>query len=321
MKLAFLLSKENIELAKEEVLALTDSEKYQLTDNILILDADKNIDELSNRLAYTHKIYKFLFSVKENELKNELKSFDWQKIYKKDFCLRIPNFANIEPDYAKYIWNKIKNPRVDLTKPKTLIEIFIAKNKAICCLFLSETDKSCLKRKAHLRPALFPSATCPKLTKAGINLTGIKKGETLFDPFAGIGTTLIEARLMGLNPVGYDIEDKFIRMAKMNLNYYKLKSKIEKRDALKINKPYEYVFTDLPYGKNTKDTDLGKLYLNFLKNSYKKIKKRMVIIFPSFVNHKNIIKKTKWKIKNEFNIYIHKSLSKNMVVLEKNSIK
>jgi len=50
------------------------------------------------------------------------------------------------------------------------------------------------------------AAKCPpQLVKYGISRYS-KRGETVLDPMMGSGTTLVEARLLGRNAVGYDID-------------------------------------------------------------------------------------------------------------------
>src|SRR2546423_11288763 len=50
------------------------------------------------------------------------------------------------------------------------------------------------------------AAKCPpQLVKYGLRYYS-KPGETVLDPMAGSGTTLVEARLRGRNAVGYDID-------------------------------------------------------------------------------------------------------------------
>ena len=73
----------------------------------------------------------------------------------------------------------------------------------------------------------------------------------------------------------------------------------------------DLILTDLPYGKNTKDIDKD-LYKDFFKILEKYLKKRAVIMLPKW--HKL---KTKLKVKHHFSIYVHKSMSKEIYVLEK----
>lgn len=61
-------------------------------------------------------------------------------------------------------------------------------------------DTSYLTHSLHPYPAKFP----PQLPKKILEEYG-KKGQTILDPFCGSGTTLIEARIFGLNAIGVDV--------------------------------------------------------------------------------------------------------------------
>ena len=76
-----------------------------------------------------------------------------------------------------------------------------------------------MERKAHLRPELQPTSLHPRLARALINLTGIRKG-ILLEPFCGAGGILLEAGLMGIKTVGYDIDKIVLKKCKINLNFY-----------------------------------------------------------------------------------------------------
>lgn len=58
------------------------------------------------------------------------------------------------------------------------------------------------------------------LTRKLIN-TFTKQGDVVLDPMAGIGTTLVEAMLLGRNVVGVDIEEKFCKLMEGNLENVK----------------------------------------------------------------------------------------------------
>lgn len=45
----------------------------------------------------------------------------------------------------------------------------------------------------------------PQMIKAVMNVMGLKRGDTVLDPMAGCGTTAIEANIMGINSVTYDL--------------------------------------------------------------------------------------------------------------------
>jgi len=311
-KQVFLLSKQNIELSKEEILSLTNKE-HELIDNLLIIDTDfKDYD----RLAYTKRVYDLLFIAYKKNLEEKLENFNWQSIYKTNFCLRVFNSDLKEEELAGFIWNNIKNPKVNLKNPKTEIHIIKKGSKFLCCLLKEQIQNDFEKRKAHLRPELLPFSLHPRLARALVNLTGIQRKETLLDPFCGTAGILLEAGLIDITTLGYDIDKKILEKAKINLDHYKIKDyTLDVKDALQINKKFDYIIADLPYGLNTRKTNLKELYLKFLKNLEKILIKKAVIVFPNFVDHKKLLNKTKLKTIQEFDYYIHKSLTKKIVLL------
>ena len=89
------------------------------------------------------------FLNKELDIK-KIKDYNWNKVYKKNFCVRLYNSRKFEErELASYIWRRLKKPKVNLTNPCTKIEIYYIKNKFYCCLLLSEIEKSFLKRKSQ----------------------------------------------------------------------------------------------------------------------------------------------------------------------------
>lgn len=320
MKCIFLLSGENIELAREEVLALAGSNDYWMFENVLVVDADFRF----NRLAMTRKVYQYLFDCPYSELKENMEKFDWKKVYDKNFSLRIINLGKIklyehEAQLARYIWKKVKEPRVDLERAKTKLEIIITEEKVFVGKVYTELSQEFSKRHPKLRPGRHPTTISPKIARACVNLTGIPVGYVLVDPFCGTGGTLIEAGLMRFNTVGYDISDKMLKMCENNLDYFKIKRfHLEKRDARHLSMPVDYVVTDLPYGKSSKINDnIENLYLDFLQTLFKILKYKAVIIFPDFIDHRALLNKTNFIVEHEFSIYIHKNLTRNIVLLSK----
>ena len=61
-------------------------------------------------------------------------------------------------------------------------------------------DTSYLTHSLHPYPAKFP----PQLPHAILEKFGVV-GQTVLDPFCGSGTTLVEARIMGFNAIGVDV--------------------------------------------------------------------------------------------------------------------
>ncbi|HLC50275.1 MAG TPA: DNA methyltransferase [Candidatus Nanoarchaeia archaeon] len=365
MKHIFFLSGDYIKLGKEEILSLLDAKNVKLMNHVLIADLDSS--KGFERLALTKSVYRLLFECKTEDLIDSIKSFGWNSVYKKDFCLRLHNLDNNNPinkklinekrinnksnnkniikinnlsekKLAGYVWNILNNPKVNLQNPKTLIAIIISKGKAYCGVLVHENKEDFESRKSHLRPFPHPSSLHPKVARALVNLSEIKEKEILFDPFCGTGGFFIEAGLMNIKSIGYDISKMMAEGCIANLEHYKNKIyKIKIKDAADITDKFDCLVTDLPYGLNSnavshddkkplkshrinkkiqkKDfvKDLEKFYLYFLKNLRKKLKKKSVIVFPSYVDYKKLLKKTGFKIEFEYSDYVHRSLTRKMV--------
>ncbi|MBD3248918.1 methyltransferase domain-containing protein [Candidatus Woesearchaeota archaeon] len=315
MKTIFILSKQDIELSKQEVLALTKKKKHVLYDNLLITDTRfRNY----KRLAYTKEIHRLLFITTKNQLEKDINNFKWKKIYKKNFCIRAHNFKNTENterSLASLIWNNLSLPKAKLRNPSTEIIFNKINNRIIVSLKIEELKEKFESRKPHLRPELHPSSLHPRLARAMVNLTGIKKG-TLLDPFCGSGGILIEAGMINLKPTGYDIDKIMLKRAEINLKHFKIKDcTLKLKDATKIKTKFNYIATDLPYSKNTRAKDLNILYKEFLKTLKQILKKKAVIGFPDFIDYKKLIKQAKLKAEEEFTYYLHKSLTKKIVII------
>jgi tRNA (guanine10-N2)-dimethyltransferase len=370
MKHLFLLSGDYIDLGIDEIISLFDVKDYNFFERLLVADLEnknnkEKINKLFQRLALTKSIYKFLFECKLNELIDFMKNFNWNSVYEDNFCVRIYNLNNkiqnkkskktrttfrshhgksepfvilSEKELAGYIWRSVNKPKVNLRNPKTLIQLFISKNKAYCGLLVYENKEDFELRKSHLRPFPHPSSLHPKVARALVNITGIEENEILLDPFCGTGGFLIEAGLMDIKAIGYDINKMMINGCIKNLRYYKIKNfKIKNKNALDITDKFDYLVTDLPYGLNSnviinyikgnwkigrinkkieaKDfiKNLESFYMKFLKNLRKKLNKKAVIVFPSYVDYKKLLKQSKFKIEKEFEQYVHRSLRRKIV--------
>ena len=321
MRTVFLLEKTNLALAEAEALSLINGKKIERDENLLV--AENSSKEALKRLAFTSKAYRFLFSCPPKNLIKEMKSFNWDSIYKKNFSLRMVNLSSKktglkEKELAGFIWRSVEKPKVDLEKPKTAIEFLILEDKIVGGLLISRNKGEFEQRKAHKRPAHHPTSLHPKLARCMVNLTGAMKGETMVDPFCGSGGILIEAGLMGLKAVGCDIDKRLLEKARINLAHYKIRNfKLIRRDALKMKEKADYLATDLPYGRNTEVKEPEKLYSSFLKKLRKVLGKRAVVSFPDSIPYRKLIVKNKLKLKNSFEWYLHKSLSKRICVIER----
>ncbi len=71
-------------------------------------------------------------------------------------------------------------------------------------------DTSYLSHSLHPYPAKFP----PQLPQKILEEYAIK-GQTVLDPFCGSGTTLVEARILGVNAIGVDVNGLSVLLSKV----------------------------------------------------------------------------------------------------------
>jgi tRNA (guanine10-N2)-dimethyltransferase len=150
-----------------------------------------------------------------------------------------------------------------------------------------------------------------KLTRAMINLIGLKEGETVCDPFCGTGTTLLEAESMGIHAIGLDFDEKMYNISKENLEANGYKSKIIKTDfsqLIKMKDEFDGIVTDLPYGTASKSSE-----------NPEKLMKKFVSILPkrkkiAIMCKKGFEKKLKINPIKKYEIYRHKSLTRTILI-------
>jgi|SRR3989344_8029969 len=307
------LSLDHPEIGEEEVKQLLKPKNLSKIANFLIAD----IDDLKycSRLAYIHSVYEILFTANDENLRLKTSFHNWSK-YKGSFAVRCSD-KNIEREIALLIYNQIKKsrkPNVNLEKPDNKFEVIQLGSKYYLAKHVLDTDKSYLEHFGRHRPAKHPTTMDPKLSRACINLTGLTEGN-LLDLFCGSGGILIEAGFLGFKVTGYDLDKYVLNKAKINLKFYKIKNAtLEVKDALKIDKKFDTVVTDLPYGKSTKlfERTLLSLYNKFFKIIKKYVKNKIVVILPSNINYKP----PHFKVIKKFTFYLNKSLSKKVYLLQ-----
>ncbi len=316
---ALLLNGVNVDLAKEEVLALAKNKKFFLDGKLLLINEKLGFE----RLAYTNKVYKLLGTLKDMD--REISKINFQKYFKTSFRVRIIKIpSNLEIKYnesnlGSFIWKKLKKPKVDLDTPKTKFDFIFTKNNIFVCLDILKMDKKFVKeRDAKFRPGFHPSSMNALFAKALVNLSSVKPGEKLLDPFCGVGGILVEAGLLKCKLLGYDIDELMVKKCMKNLKFYKISSfKVKLGDALESKDRVHTIVTDPPYGRHSSlhGKSINFLYNKFIGVAYKNLNKnrKMVIVMPEKLD----VNIGKFKLRAKILHRIHKTLTRKILVLEK----
>ena len=295
------LSRDNIDLAREEVVRLAHTTEYKLYGNILVCSGKIEYA----RLAYTNNVFEEIF------ISNKIENVDWQAYYKDNFCVR-SNITAKEEELAAIIWDAVKEPKVKLKNATTEFKFFFTEDMIICGKKVWTRKEKFHLRRPDIRPGFFPVSLKPKLARVLFNISGVQNG-TIWDPFCGTGGILLEAALMDLKVIGTDIDPAMIRAAKKNFDAYKQSGEFHGADAREEIVNCNAIVTDPPYGKRAslKKVEIEQLYREFLAHVYPFVD-LVVIMVPNDVK---VISKYVQTFETED--YVHGSLTRHILILEK----
>jgi len=271
----------------------------------------------------TKRLSNIIFTSTENNNKNILNNLEKINIGDKSFAIRQIGQNDLDSEKTSIlIGEKIsaKN-KTNLNNPEITV-LFYQNSKFFISLCNHDWDtgyKKCLQHHISHRPYFSPISIHPRIARAMVNLSNCDETGPLIDPFCGTGGILIEAADMGIEVIGIDLKEKMVEYSKGNLKHYGFEGKLINSDFEEINKQkFSSIVCDPPYG--IASTSGGETIENLMGRSLdvfqRKLRKgqRLVIAVsnPSIIEHPNL------KLLQKFEWYIHKSLTRNIIVLEKN---
>jgi tRNA (guanine10-N2)-dimethyltransferase len=291
MKLLFELSKEHKTLPTAEIFSCLQAEntRYSVIDvneDVMIIETTvKNVamKRLAERVSMTFFIEELLFhcppllrEIKKQAEQHPIKPGGSLAIHYKNRSHSIDSQPVIQTLGKVYTQDRT----VNLTNPDISIRVLITPSQVYVGLVRAAIDRTQFEtRKVQHRPFFSPISLHPKLARALVNLSLIRKDETLLDPFCGTGGMLLEAGFIGAKVVGSDIEEKMIAGCTQTLYFYQIKSyNLFCSDVSEIKEyvgDVDAVVTDLPYGKSTttKGEDLMQLYDRAFQSIFSVLKK------------------------------------------------
>jgi tRNA (guanine10-N2)-dimethyltransferase len=313
MKVFFQLYKRYADIAAAEALTVTQGANSVLVGGeLLVADVKKKAFE---RLGLSHAAFQFLFACHKGTIDEKIGAARFSA--GKTFKVAVHHAGNDElKRISQLVAQKLPQSAAEMRSPVTEFHFFFLNDGCVIAgKLLWQNTEDFEARKVHRWPAPHPTGTHPQLARAMVNLAGATK--TIVDPFCGAGGTLIEAGLLGLKPVGYDISSDLLVKAMKNLQGYGVHNFVlGNKDARTLAGKIPHLVADLPYGRNTPPKGLKELYAAFLKRLKIVLTKRAVLGFPSTINYKPLLRQAKLKILNKFSWEINRKLSKTIVVVQ-----
>jgi tRNA (guanine10-N2)-dimethyltransferase len=354
-KLFFLLSGENESLPAAEIKAILETEGYiyandEEFDQVLRLETELEcVKVVPVRSAYTRVCAQELFVSNANlsDIAKAATGTDFKSVLKpgESFVVRINRIKNyadqaintmaLEVELGKQILGATEGSRVNLKNPdKTFIGI-ITDEKLVLGLKLTDiTSKTFSERRPRKKPFFHPSAMPSKMARCMVNLAHAKAESLLLDPFCGTGTSLIEATYIGCSAVGIDAQRRMILGTNKNLRFFNIAAEgLVLADSRKIPLfKVDAIVTDPPYGRSssTLKSTTKQLVQEVLATSYKLlgVGQRICIALPIRVNEygqterlaevlENFIANLGFKTIESHKVFVHRSLTREIMVYEK----
>ncbi len=343
-KLFFLLSGEHSTLPFSELKAILEVEghKYRVSEKlsqVLRIQASlKSIKSVASRAAMTRVCCLELFNCDAIETKIlekiRLTSFEGFIRQRESFAVRIRriraaasqiNRGELERKIGEQILKKVKAVKVNLTTPKKTFFGVLTENRFVFGLKMAEIlPKSFTERRPKMRPFFHPTALPAKLARCMVNLAKPKEGELVLDPFCGTATLLVEAGLVGCRVLGFDAQRRMVKGSLQNLTYYGIKPDgMIAADARYLPvKEVDCIVTDPPYGRSATTLGLSteKIVKDFFFAARESIQKghRICIAAPKSIRIGKIGKESGFKHVESHLVYVHRGLTREIAVFERN---
>ena len=285
---------------------------------------DSVFDNVTERIALTQKAGRHLGSFDIRETDN----FRDIAIPEGKFAVRARKFEGMMRDVdSQDLVRKLggilsKKNDVSLKEPDLEVRIFMS-DKIHVFLCDADIDRSSFeKRKVAERPFFSPISIHPKFARASINLTCVKRGDTVLDPFCGTGGIIMEAASMGMRVIASDLDECMVTGCIENMEHYHLE--LQDSDVLDIGDvPHRFgevdaVVTDPPYGRSasTDGEDIAGLHRRALASVSGSLRKegKAVMVLPYEIRTDGVAEITKDDV---FVQRVHRSLSRHYHVLSK----
>ncbi len=342
-KLFFLISGEFESLSFSELKAILEAEGFSYTvteklDQTVRVEADiESVKQVYRRSGYTRicGLELFICDATDEAITETANNTDFKAVLAEGetFEVRIRRIKEYTTKEATMhherlmgtlILQNTPHVKVNLRKPDKSFYGILTSNKFIFGLKLAEIiPKPFVERRARKKPFFHPSAMNAKLARCMVNLAHAHEGDYVLDPFCGTGSTAIEATLIGCKAIGMDVQRRMADGAKRNLKHFGLTAEaIIIADARKL--PFakvDCVVTDPPYGRSatTMKSNTKAIVEGVLASAHGLLCKgqRICIASPKTLGIKQIGKKLGYRHIESHFAYVHRTLTREVAVFEK----
>jgi Predicted DNA modification methylase len=295
-------------ISMAEVRALVEGEVHFLAGVALLPDGREKIASRSSTVKVSGKLLSASHDPKEV---NEAIRGRCFSIYPDVILGRDKNmFRALYSEATKGVETSKRCPKLDLVFTDGVIVAGIREE---------ERDSKSL-REHSMKPFSQSGTMDPFTSRLMVNLARVRK--RVLDPFVGVGSILLESAWMGLDCVGVDVDPSMVTKAKANLSHFNYQCHVIQGSVTSLNLVGGFhVVTDPPYGRSSsaKGATLRELYAAFLSVSAELMERggRLVFASDSREDWRDEIRSAGLKTVSTHLIYLHKSLSRAIYVVER----
>jgi tRNA (guanine10-N2)-dimethyltransferase len=306
----YLLAGENLKLAKAELNAFLKSQKIEEKGefNGRLGETDSEPEQLK-RLALTQEICKKICEAENvQKIKTSYRPEGRFAVKAKNLTDQNRDTEALEKELGKLL--ETESNTVDLEKPRHVVMAYMTKNRIFIGELIENIERGLFQERSNQnRPFSSPISLDPVLARALVNLSGVRPGEHVLDPFCGTGGILIEAGLCGVGVHGLDVKDEMVSGSERNLEEYGIinhdirQGEVSRIDEV-FQRDFDAIVTDLPYGKSSKAAgNPVEEFLEFIED----FEETVVFVW----NEEELNGYTA-----DFSVYVHGSLTRYIFVLE-----
>jgi predicted RNA methylase len=178
-------------------------------------------------------------------------------------------------------------------------------------------------RRMPLLPFQRPVSLPPRLARAAANLTRLRVGDRIVDPFLGTGALLAEAALMGARVYGIDRDPEMVRGALRNFAHLGVEAiRFAEGDSgtIELDGPelrFDALLTDPPYGRSSSagGESPAEVVARVLPRWAERVRDggRLVVVAPEG----SPALPAPWVVRGAVPVRVHRSLTREFRVYER----
>ncbi|MCX6692965.1 MAG: methyltransferase domain-containing protein [Methanomicrobiales archaeon] len=225
-----------------------------ITQSIQVAVGEMKDPLTASRLALTHTVLAYLGECQADAASILFLLNDLGIVAHGPFSVRMNRVAGSAMDLPTTEMERLIGSRIrgtiSLSAPAVEYRAVISGDRCYLGQLLLRIDRSAYgQRNPGKRPFFHPGVMMPRMARAMVNLTQVRAGEVLYDPFCGTGGILIEAAMVGATTLGSDFEPMMVTGSRKNApegGFFLADACYEPVPDRSV----DAVVTDLPYGQS-----------------------------------------------------------------------